>query len=60
MLSELAQYLLQQRASAHNWTLGSYEGKQHLPRDVFANLPSAEAVKEVSWDRQRILDWVLM
>lgn len=35
MLSELAQYAIQDFCSSHGWALSTYEGNSKLPKDLF-------------------------
>lgn len=55
MLSELAQLLLQQKASAQQWSIDEYTGKQSMPADVFAKLPNEEVSKQV---RLKSSSWI--
>jgi len=47
ILSELAQLLLQQKASNQQWSIDEYTGKQSMPADIFAKLPNEEVSKQV-------------
>lgn len=47
-LSEVALLLINHHAKQHGMVLSMHGGKETMPRDVFAALPSTEAAKEVS------------
>lgn len=47
MLSELAQFLIQDHCASHSWTLSSYQGNPKLPRDLFLSDKDAERTSEV-------------
>ncbi|KAG0281953.1 hypothetical protein BGZ95_000018 [Linnemannia exigua] len=48
VLSDLAQYLIQERSRSHGWTLTSYPGQVKLPRDLFLPLAQNEMSVEIS------------
>ncbi|KAF9907610.1 hypothetical protein BX616_000376, partial [Lobosporangium transversale] len=58
VLSDLAQYVIQEKSRAHNWTLSSYPGKVNLPRELFVPLGSDELTHEVSSKYYLPLEWV--
>ncbi|RKP06375.1 armadillo-type protein [Thamnocephalis sphaerospora] len=45
ILSEVAQVIVRQRCTAHQWTLTTYPGEIQLPRDLFKRLPTATAAE---------------
>ncbi|KAK4687777.1 sister chromatid cohesion protein PDS5, partial [Tremellales sp. Uapishka_1] len=46
-LSDLAQLIIRNRASVHNWPLQTYPGKVQLPKDSFQNLESPEEAQAI-------------
>ncbi|KAG0073323.1 hypothetical protein BGZ89_006616 [Linnemannia elongata] len=48
VLSDLAQYLIQERSRSHGWTLTSYPGQVKLPRELFAPLAQNDISVEIS------------
>ncbi|KAF9906908.1 hypothetical protein EC991_011471 [Linnemannia zychae] len=48
VLSDLAQYLIQERSRSHGWTLTSYPGQVKLPRELFLPLAQNEVSVEIS------------
>ncbi|KAJ1912535.1 Sister chromatid cohesion protein pds5 [Tieghemiomyces parasiticus] len=47
-LSDLAQYLIQERCQAHQWPLPSYPGSVALPRDLFAPVEDDTRLSEIA------------
>ncbi|KAF9970143.1 hypothetical protein BGZ73_007253 [Actinomortierella ambigua] len=61
VLSDLAQWRIQERCRAHSWTLTSYPGQVKLPRELFMPLTKTDVSAEIakrtylpeSWIRER-------
>ncbi len=47
ILSDLTQYLVQEKSRAHSWILTSYPGQIKLPRELFAPLGHNDLCVEV-------------
>ncbi|KAG0346698.1 hypothetical protein BG004_001038 [Podila humilis] len=47
-LSDLAQYLIQEKSRSHNWTLTSYPGQVALPRELYSPLAETEVSVKIS------------
>ncbi|KAF8947795.1 hypothetical protein BGZ47_007859 [Haplosporangium gracile] len=48
VLSDLTQYLIQERSRSHGWTLTSYPGQVKLPRELFTPLAQNDVSVEIS------------
>ncbi|KAF9110601.1 hypothetical protein BGX27_006126 [Mortierella sp. AM989] len=57
-LSDLAQYLIQERSRSHNWTLTSYPGQVKLPRELFVPLAQSELTVQVATKSYLSPEWV--
>ncbi|KAF9349020.1 hypothetical protein BGX26_012632 [Mortierella sp. AD094] len=57
-LSDLAQYLIQERSRSHNWTLTSYPGQVKLPRELFIPLAQSELSVQLSTKYYLSSEWV--
>ncbi|KAG0379601.1 hypothetical protein BGX24_012558 [Mortierella sp. AD032] len=60
VLSDLAQYLIQERSRSHGWTLTSYPGQVKLPRDLYLPLAQNEVSVEISKRIYLPTAWVQM
>ncbi|KAF9941901.1 hypothetical protein BGZ67_003731 [Mortierella alpina] len=58
ILSDLTQYLVQERSRSHNWILTSYPGQVKLPRELFAPLGHTDLSVEISKKNYLSLEWV--
>ncbi|KAF9956691.1 hypothetical protein BGZ72_002577 [Mortierella alpina] len=58
VLSDLTQYLIQERSRSHNWILTSYPGQVKLPRELFAPLSHGDLSVEVSKKNYLSIEWV--
>ncbi|KAG0057393.1 hypothetical protein BGZ83_010852 [Gryganskiella cystojenkinii] len=58
VVSDLAQYLIQERSRAHNWILTSYPGQVKLPRELFSPLGQSDISVEISKKNYLSQDWV--
>ncbi|KAG0205383.1 hypothetical protein BGX28_003004 [Mortierella sp. GBA30] len=58
VLSDLTQYLIQERGRSHNWTLTSYPGQVKLPRELFVPLGQTDLSVEISKKNYLSLEWV--
>ncbi|KAG0089620.1 hypothetical protein BGZ92_004499 [Podila epicladia] len=57
-LSDLAQYLIQEKSRSHNWTLTSHPGQVALPRELYSTLASSEGSVEISKKSYLSAEWV--
>ncbi|KAF9996989.1 hypothetical protein BGZ79_009272 [Entomortierella chlamydospora] len=57
-LSDLAQYLIQEKSRSHNWTLTSYPGQVKLPRELFIPLAQNELSVQLSTKLYLSSEWV--
>ncbi|KAF9436848.1 hypothetical protein BGZ76_002771 [Entomortierella beljakovae] len=57
-LSDLAQYLIQERSRSYNWTLASYPGQVKLPREIFIPLVQNDHTAQVSATPYLSSEWV--
>ncbi|KAF9170234.1 hypothetical protein BGX20_009239 [Mortierella sp. AD010] len=57
-LSDLAQYLIQEKSRSHNWTLTSYPGQVKLPRELFVPLAQNELSVQLSTKLYLSSEWV--
>ncbi|KAG0006885.1 hypothetical protein BGZ65_002293 [Modicella reniformis] len=58
VLSDLSQYLIQERCRSHNWALTSYPGQVKLPRELFIPLGQSDLAVDVSATNYLLEDWV--
>ncbi|KAF9551607.1 hypothetical protein EC957_006500 [Mortierella hygrophila] len=58
ILSDLAQYLIQERSRSHGWTLTSYPGQVKLPRELFTPLAQNDVSVEISTKNYLPTAWV--
>ncbi|KAI1314319.1 hypothetical protein EDD11_002303 [Mortierella claussenii] len=58
VLSDLAQYVIQEKSRSHNWTLTSYPGKVKLPRELFIPLGEADMTVEISTKNYLSAEWI--
>ncbi|GJJ73906.1 sister chromatid cohesion protein PDS5 [Entomortierella parvispora] len=58
ILSDLAQYLIQEKCRPHNWILASYPGQVRLPRELFTPLGQSETSVEISKKNYLSQEWV--
>ncbi|KAF9151558.1 hypothetical protein BG015_006528 [Linnemannia schmuckeri] len=58
VLSDLAQYLIQERSRSHGWTLTSYPGQVKLPRELFTPLAQNDVSVEISKKIYLPIAWV--
>ncbi|KAF9183757.1 hypothetical protein BGZ51_003819 [Haplosporangium sp. Z 767] len=58
VLSDLAQYLIQEKSRSHNWTLTSYPGQVKLPRELFAPFGQSDLAVEISKKSYLSSEWV--
>ncbi|CAO3563672.1 unnamed protein product [Mortierella alpina] len=58
IVSDLAQYLIQERSRSHSWILTSYPGQVKLPRELFAPLGHSDLSVEISKKNYLSLEWV--
>ncbi|KAG0218346.1 hypothetical protein BGX33_007671 [Mortierella sp. NVP41] len=58
VLSDLAQYLIQERCRSHGWTLTSYPGQVKLPRELFSPLAQTEMSVEISKRSYLSNEWI--
>ncbi|KAF8978961.1 hypothetical protein BGZ46_005971 [Entomortierella lignicola] len=57
-LSDLAQYLIQEKSRSHNWTLTSYPGQVKLPRELFTPLAQSELSVQLSTKYYLSSEWI--
>ncbi|RKP38243.1 armadillo-type protein [Dimargaris cristalligena] len=48
VLSDMAQYLIQEKCHAHQWTLLSYPGSDRPPRDLFVPIENDEVLSQIA------------
>ncbi|KAG0267491.1 hypothetical protein BG011_004525 [Mortierella polycephala] len=58
VMSDLAQYLIQEKSRSHNWTLTSYPGQVKLPRELFAPFGQSDLSAEISKKSYLSSEWV--
>ncbi|KAF9584188.1 hypothetical protein BGW38_007287 [Lunasporangiospora selenospora] len=58
ILSDMTQYIIQEKSKIHNWTLTSYPGQVKLPRELFVPLGQAELNAEISTKNYLSQEWV--
>ncbi|KAG8757054.1 hypothetical protein FRC14_002423 [Serendipita sp. 396] len=61
LLSELAEYVIKQRAQELSWTIPAYPERVHMPMDIFKSLPP-ETVKEIRktvYLTDEMIEWII-
>ncbi|KAF9276541.1 hypothetical protein BGZ68_009952 [Mortierella alpina] len=58
ILSDLAQYLVQEKSRSHSWILTSYPGQVKLPRELFTPLGHSDLSVEISKKNYLSVEWV--